>query len=66
MQLSLVDVTGTLNFAHKFTVLGGSLEGGGAVATNNIVIEHINSSKASFKMVNKIIKMKSTNYLKPF
>ena len=66
MQLSLVDITGTINFAHKFQVLSGSMENGSAIKTNNVIIEHIYHSKSSFKMVNKIIKMKSTNFLKPF
>ena len=42
------------------------MEAGGAIQTNNVIIEHIYRSKQSFKMVNKIIKMKSANYLKPF
>ena len=64
--MALVDITGTINFAHKFQVLSGSMEDGTDISTNNVVIEHIFYSKQSFKMVNKIIKMKSTNYLKPF
>ena len=66
MQLSLVDITGTINFAHKFKVLSGSMEDGKDVKTNNVIIEHIFNSKQSFKMVDKIIKMKSASYLKPF
>lgn len=66
MQLSLVDITGTINFAHKFKVLSGSMDNGKEITTNNVAIEHIFHSKSSFKMVNKIIKMKSTSYLKPF
>ena len=58
MQLSLVDITGTLNFVHKFKVLSGSMDSGQAVRTNNVMIEHIFNSKQSFNMVNKIIKMK--------
>ena len=61
-----MDVTGTINAAHKFRVLAGSIEDGRGLKTNNVVIEHIFNSKASFKMVNKVIKMKSTGYLKPF
>lgn len=66
MQLALVDVTGTINYAHKFEVIQGSADDGDRIVANNAVIEHIFNSKQSFKMVNKIIKMKSTNYLKPF
>ena len=66
MELTLVDVTGPNNFAHKFQIIRGSIEQGGAIETNNVVIEHIYNSKSSYKLVNKIIKMKSSNFLKPF
>lgn len=65
MQLALSDITGTLNYAHKFHVISGN-PGSDAIKANNSVIEYIFNSKQSFKLVNKIIKMKSSNYLKPF
>ena len=45
MQLSLVGITGTINFAHKFKVLSGSIDNGKDITTNNVVIEHIFRSK---------------------
>ena len=66
MELTLVDITGPNNFPHKFKIISGSIEGGTAIQTNNVVIEHIYNSKSSYKLVNKIIKMKSSNFLKPF
>ena len=66
MQLSLADITGTINYTHKFKVFSGNVEQGEPIKANNSAIEYIFNSKQSFKMVNKIIKIKSTNYLKPF
>lgn len=65
MELTLVDITAPNNFPHKFKILGGSIDGS-AIETNNAVIEHIYNSKSSYKLVDKIIKMKSSNFLKPF
>lgn len=45
MQLSLADITGTINFAHKFKVFSGNVEQGEAIKANNSAIEYIFNSK---------------------
>ena len=56
MQLSLVDIATGMNKVHKITD-GGS---------QNAVITHILNSMVSFRLITRVISMKSVNFLKPF
>ena len=64
MNLSLVDISGSLNTELKLDLVID--EKGRLVSCNNTTIEHIFNSNASFKLISQIIRMKAPNFLKPF